>query len=129
MRKELLVLFALASCSQNSTGPPNFDAVETPIEWKSILEQNFRQIEMCSGLKANFEKLRVYIVPVDALLPYFSAEIGGAFYAPASIYIETDDWRMELLRHEYLHYILAENNIKGSHPPFYFKERCGSLIS
>lgn len=117
MRRRLIpVLCLLASCSY-------FDPTGIPESSPAIYREWYREVESCSGLRGDFDKIHwqhSYNIKDGRVL------YAGYWYPKHTITIR-DDYALDerVVKHEAMHDLTQS----GSHPALYFKELCGDLMS
>ena len=101
-------------------GAVAFDAPAVYAQWWSLTEQ-------CSGLTGDFSKIRWYVVPDVADLPFNGeSSVGGIWYPQGNRIVLASEQQLagDLVRHEMLHALLKT----GGHPRTAFVNHCEGTV-
>lgn len=102
---------------------------DNAVEFSSpFLAQWWQQAEACSGKTGDFTSIHWYIVPgVGSFSVGYGPDPSGAYYPTLNsiVLAEYVDGDGTVVRHEALHAILHVTD----HPPEYFRDKCGPLVT
>jgi hypothetical protein len=118
----------LSGCDQNTVEPERLPDGAVEIAPDQFYPQWWAQVEQCSGKTADFSAVRWYIVPSAFSFRVTDGSAAtGAYYQSFNAIVLAEKARDEpfVVRHEELHAILRQ----PGHPPEYFTEKCGSLVT
>lgn len=121
----ILSLVALSACD-SPTAPraqfqlPDAVAIDPPAHWRVW----WAELEMCSGLTGDFDRVQFYVAPV---LVYDGKEILGLWMLRGNKIIVAASWQdvQTVLAHEMMHALRQA----AGHPNAYFNGPCGNLLS
>lgn len=127
MKTKLLLVVALLGCAtapqaQQLASAPTARVAETPsvsIIEDPKYEQWYHELEKCSGLKGDFNRLTIYETH-DRL--HLGRTFDG-YWEPGSIVVR-HRWEKVAVQHEMMHDLTNSNR----HPRSYFKGACGDLM-
>jgi hypothetical protein len=101
-------------------GAVPFDVPAVYAQWWSLTEQ-------CSGLTGDFSKVKWYVVPGAADLPFNGeSSVGGIWYPQGDriVLAGEQQWAGDLVRHEMLHALLQT----AGHPRAAFVDHCEGTV-
>lgn len=99
-----------------------FDPTGVPMETPAIYRQWYSEVEACSGLTGNFDRVRWQHAPE---IRQGTSRYYGYWYPKHTITIRDDSALNEkIVKHEEMHDLLQS----GDHPALYFTQLCGNLI-
>ena len=127
----LVALVSLAAgslaCRDIVYREPTLPAGAEPFEPPAAYAEWWHQTEACSGREGDFRRVRWFVVPNADYFVVDGRHYEGMWYshfhyiALASAYVSYG----LVVRHEMLHDLLD----RVDHPPEYFRDRCGGLVS
>lgn len=128
------LLFVLAACSA-ARNPVGLSAVPQPFTAPAIYRQWYSELEVCSGLKGNYDAIGFFTMPD----PYTASgeDAGGTWRREHTILIREDQTNTKwLVEHEMMHDLLHSDphglllliSAHEEHPLHYFLEVCGDLL-
>lgn len=121
-----LALVALASCESPTEPLPSGAVAIDPVP--SQYRTWWQEMEVCSGRTGDFDAISWYYVPNALVFRVGSNPNVKGYWQPYHRSITLAGLNMYddyLVRHEALHAILRT----ADHPPLYFVDKCGSLLS
>ena len=126
-----LLIVALAGCVDALAPPAGAVTFEPPFEFGAL----WQQVETCSQLSGDLERVHWYVVPGISTFPCPSGECRGLWIGPHDIYLShaaahdlfQDDFFT--VKHEMLHDLVGAAGLspvaRAGHPPVF--QRCGLL--
>ena len=125
----LTVAFTSAGCGDHPAAPSALPESAVPFTPEPVYRTWWDQVEACSGTAGPFEDVRWYVVPGDRpfVVPALGRTVLG-YWDPGTNSIVVLQWvpsAAALVRHEILHALLR----RSDHPPEFFEERCGEVIT
>ncbi len=120
----LVLVFFWQGCDRHPFAPLPDGAV--PFSPPATYFTWWQQVELCSGLNADFTAVSWYIVPNVSTFPSEIGDLHGSYQQASNSIIVAGGYKDDplLVRHEELHAILRQ----PGHPPEYFEDRCKNYV-
>ena len=123
----LAAFAALGACRDVVVERPELPAGAVPLTAPARYREWWADAKRCSGLGGEYERLRWFVVPGTVSFEYQGGRYDGVWWSDYH-WIVLSEARVHdslVVRHEMLHDLVG----RGDHPPEFFEEKCGGVVS